>query len=244
MTAETGETIHEAFAERKPVGERSFSAEAAEKRGCKGDGGLYREEKREYHKRFGKCGDGGRRSGGISRAFLSLQRTALHSALSGASEDCAPSPHTEHFSLASFSMPDLSFSREALISSSSAWSLPEILRYGIGNVGLIEIGFGDAFTVAAHYSCGNAHRGRVCGDIAENHGSRGDFGIVADREIAEKLRTRADHYVISERRMAFSGFLPCTAESHSLVYRAVVADYRGARRSRLPEPWSMKSPLP
>ena len=105
--------------------------------------------------------------------------------------------------------------------------LAEILRYGIGNVGLIEIGFGDAFTVAAHYSCGNAHRGRVCGDIAENHGSCGDFGIVADREIAEKLRTRADHYVISERRMAFSGFLPCAAESHSLVYRAVVADYRG-----------------
>ena len=94
---------------------------------------------------------------------------------------------------------------------------------------LVEVGFvllGDPFAVLLDDMGGNTDRRAVFGNIAEHHCTGSDLGIGADREVAETLGTRADHNVVTERRMTFAGLLAGTAEGNALINGAVVADHR------------------
>ena len=70
----------------------------------------------------------------------------------------------------------------------------------------------------------HADNGTVRRNLLDHNRSSSDFGVFPDRKRSDNLCTGADHNIILQRRVTFSGLLTITAERHALIQRHVVSD--------------------
>src|SRR5690242_14322914 len=73
-----------------------------------------------------------------------------------------------------------------------------------------------------HAGHSRMRRDRLC-----NHAARGHLRTLADFDVAENLRTGADHDPASDLGMPIADFLAGTPERHRLQHRHVVLDHAG-----------------
>src|SRR5690242_19373389 len=64
----------------------------------------------------------------------------------------------------------------------------------------------------------------MIGNRTDHHRSRPNLGVMPDGDVAQNLRTRADHDVIPDRRMPLAFLLARAAQRHALVEQHVIAD--------------------
>ena len=95
------------------------------------------------------------------------------------------------------------------------------LRYGVGNVNLIEIV--DLSSSLTRDTSGDSDRCTVLGDILENYRICRDLTVTVYDDGAQHLCARSDENVIAERGMTLSYVLTRTAERYALVERAIVS---------------------
>jgi hypothetical protein len=62
---------------------------------------------------------------------------------------------------------------------------------------------------------------------ADHHRAGPDLGMIADRNVAEDFRTRADHDVVSDSRMPLALLFARSTQCHALIKQRVVADLGG-----------------
>src|SRR5579883_3260687 len=72
----------------------------------------------------------------------------------------------------------------------------------------------------------HAYNRRMGRDRTNHHRPGAHFNVVADLNIAEDARARADHHAVSDGGMALAGRFPSASERYALIEQHVVADFR------------------
>jgi hypothetical protein len=90
----------------------------------------------------------------------------------------------------------------------------------MSRAGLVDIG-------PPHDAGRDAHHGHVFGHVGEDHASGADLRALADADVAEDLRSRAQQHAVAHLGMPVSGFLPGAAQRDSVQHGDVVADHGG-----------------
>ena len=83
------------------------------------------------------------------------------------------------------------------------------------------------FAPHPRYAPRNAHYGGMIGNRVNHHRSRADFGVVADRDIAQDFSSGSDHNVVADARMPLALFLARPAQRDALIHQNIISDFSG-----------------
>lgn len=101
----------------------------------------------------------------------------------------------------------------------------KLLRYGIGNVNLVEAI--DTHALMLYNSCRNSDGCAIRRYFLKHYGTCRYICIISYLKRTEHLCAGAYQHVISYCRMSFTGILAGTAERYSLIERYIIAYLRG-----------------
>src|SRR5271165_2143206 len=99
-------------------------------------------------------------------------------------------------------------------------------RLGEGVVDLLGIGDHHALAGAKNDVSGHAHYGGVIRNITQHHRAGTDAAVLANYDVAQHLRARADNDIVADCRMALAALLAGAAQGHALIQRHIITDDR------------------
>lgn len=132
---------------------------------------------------------------------------------------------------------DLAFRRKIFIAN----SLNHFLYFGLQlrhlqgklidfvafRVGQVAVSQRFEFVGFIHHAAGNTDHGSVIRHGMHHYAARADLHMMADADVAQDRRARADHHSVSDGGVPFTGILAGTAQRHTLIDQHVVADLAG-----------------